>query len=109
MKRVSVFDRPAFGRAVSAAMRARTLSVRTLHREFPHISTACVSRAVNGKPLATENVLALALALNIDLYGHFSVQDQAVTAPVSRETGGLRGIADRLREARQGPAADGRP
>lgn len=100
MKKVSRFRRHDFGNAVAEALRARGMSIRDFTGAHPWISVSAVSRAINAKPLSTENVLALCVEFGIDPFEYFCVEIQPVSAAVSRETGGVRVILDRIREGR---------
>lgn len=86
MKPIARFHRYDFGNAVAGRLRARGMSIRDFTGAHPWISVAAVSRAMNGKPLSTENILALSAELELDPFEYFVVEYQTVSAPVSRET-----------------------
>ncbi|RWP64896.1 hypothetical protein [Mesorhizobium sp.] len=93
------FDR--FASAFQARLDELHYSLRVAEEKWPDTDRAMLSRAVNGKTLSAGNYLLLCNYAGLDPYTWFeprphrrvtlkSIREQLVTAPVTRETEGIR-------------------
>jgi len=87
-----------FGDALAARLEQLGYSFSRATEKWPDTDRAMLSRAVAGKPLSAGNVLLLCEMAGLDPFAFLvrapsrrvtmkTILDQAVTAPVSRETG----------------------
>lgn len=86
MRKIAHFDAARFGSDIQRKLGEAGLSYRQLTRRCEWVSHSAISRAVNAKPLSVANFLGVCRAFDLDPKAYFSVKNQTVSVPVSRET-----------------------
>jgi len=84
-----IFDREAFADDVSDWLEEQGLSYRDARSRYPLLNPALLSRAVHGRILSVESMLAVCEAAKLDPLAYTclrSERNQPVTAIVKRET-----------------------